>query len=211
MMDLDGTLLDTLEDLADSMNDTLSSFGFPVHHLEKYKYFVGDGMRNLVIRSLPDSAKTDTGLISRCLEAMQKNYGRNWNVKTRPYPAIPELLDALAARSLKMAILSNKPHEFTQKTVESLLPAWHFEAVIGERPPIPRKPDPSSALEIANRLGIEPADFLYLGDTATDMKTANAAGMYAVGALWGFRQAEELVESGAQRLIAKPSELLELL
>ncbi len=211
MMDLDGTLLDTLQDLADSMNSTLSHFGFPVHKLEKYRYFVGDGMENLVRRSLPDSAKTGPRLISRCIEMMRQTYERNWNVKSRPYPGIPELLDALTARGLKMAVLSNKPHEFTLKAVEGLLGAWRFEAVMGERPPIPRKPDPSSALEIANRLRVEPADFLYLGDTATDMKTANAAGMYAVGVLWGFRDAEELIAGGAGKLIAKPAELLEML
>lgn len=211
MLDLDGTLLDTLEDLADSMNSTLVRFGFPVHEVQKYRYFVGDGMENTVIRCLPDSAKNDPPLISRCLEVMRQTYRSNWNVKSRPYPGIPELLDALTARGLKMAVLSNKSQEMTQKAVEGLLPAWRFDAVIGERPSIPRKPDPSSALEIANRLGVEPAAFLYLGDTGTDMKTANGAGMYAVGALWGFRDAEELLANGAKKLIAKPAELLELL
>jgi phosphoglycolate phosphatase len=211
MMDLDGTLLDTLQDLADSMNNTLGHFGFPVHELEKYRYFVGDGMENLVRRSLPDQAKTDPRLISRCLEMMRQIYARNWNVKSRPYPGIPEFLDALTARGMKMAVLSNKPHEFVLKVVEELLGAWRFDSVIGERPSIPRKPDPSSALEIANRLGVEPAGFIYLGDTATDMKTANAAGMYAVGALWGFRDADELIASGARKLIAKPAELIEIL
>jgi phosphoglycolate phosphatase len=211
ILDVDGTLLDTLQDLADSMNSTLRHFGFPVHELEKYKHFVGDGMENLVRRSVPDWAKTDRRMISRCLETMQQIYERNWNVKSRPYPGIPELLDALTARGLKMAVLSNKPHDLTQRAIEGLLPVWRFEVVMGERPPVPRKPDPSSALEIANRLGVEPAGFLYLGDTATDMKTANAAGMYAVGALWGFRNAEELISSGAKKLIAKPAQLLELL
>jgi phosphoglycolate phosphatase len=211
ILDLDGTLLDSLEDLADSMNGALSHFGFPVHELDKYKYFVGDGVENLVKRSLPGSAKNDPQVISRCLEMMRRAYERNWNVKSRPYPGIPELLDALSALGVKMAVLSNKPHDFTLKIINELLPAWHFDPVMGERPPIPRKPDPSPALEIANRLGVEPADFLFLGDTATDMKTANAAGMFAVGALWGFRNAEELTASGAVKLIAKPAELLELL
>ncbi len=211
ILDIDGTLLDTLHDLADSMNSTLRHFGFPVHELEKYKYFVGDGMENLVRRSLPDSAKTGPRLISRCLEMMRQIYERNWNVKSRPYPGIPELLDALTARGLKMAVLSNKPHDLAQRTIEGLLPTWRFEIVMGERPSVPRKPNPYSALEIANRLGVEPAGFLYLGDTPTDMKTANAAGMYAVGALWGFRNAGELIAGGAQKLITKPAELLELL
>ncbi|MGA2937241.1 MAG: HAD family hydrolase [Syntrophobacteraceae bacterium] len=211
ILDVDGTLLDTLQDVADSMNSTLRHFGFPTHELEKYKYFLGEGIENLVRRSLPDSAKTDPRLISRCLEMMRQIYERNWNVKSRPYPGIPELLDALTACGLKMAVLSNKPHDLTQRAVEGLLPSWRFEVVMGESPSVPRKPDPSSALEIANRLGVEPAGFIYLGDTGTDMKTANAAGMYAVGALWGFRNAEELIASGARKLIAKPAELLELL
>ena len=211
ILDVDGTLLDTIQDLADSMNSTLRHFGFPIHELQKYKYFVGDGLENLVRRSLPDSAKIDPVLLSQCIAMMQQTYERNWNVKSRPYPGIPELLDALTARGMKMAVLSNKPHDLTQKVIEMLLPSWRFEAVMGERPPIPRKPDPSSALEIASRLGVEPAGFLYMGDTATDMRTANAAGMYAVGALWGFRNAEELILGGAKKLIAKPAELLELL
>jgi phosphoglycolate phosphatase len=142
---------------------------------------------------------------------MRRTYGRNWNVNTHPYPGIPELLDEFTARGLKMAVLSNKPDEFARKTVETILPAWRFDAIVGEKPPIPRKPDPSAALAIANRFGIEPARFLYLGDTATDMKTANAAGMYAIGVLWGFRDAEELIASGAKKLAAKPAEVVEML
>ncbi len=211
ILDVDGTLLDTLQDIADSMNATLSHFGFPVHPVENYRYLVGNGMENLARRSLPDSAKNDSRLISRCLEMMRQTYERNWNVNSRPYPGIPELLDALTARGLKMAVLSNKPHDFTLKVIAEFMSAWRFEAVMGERPSVPLKPDPSSALEIANALGVEPAGFLYLGDTGTDMKTANGAGMFAVGALWGFRNAEELIASGAVKLIGKPAELLELL
>jgi phosphoglycolate phosphatase len=211
IFDLDGTLLDTLQDLADSMNVALSHLGFPVHELEKYRHFVGDGMENLVRRSVPDTAKNDPRLISRCLEMMRRTYELNWRVRTRPYPGVPELLDALSGRGLKMAVLSNKPDDSTRKVVDGLLPAWRFEAVVGARPQVPLKPDPSSALEIANRLKLGPARFVYLGDTATDMKTANAAGMFAVGALWGFRDAAELIAGGAAKLIEKPAELLELL
>ena len=210
IFDLDGTLLDTLRDLADSMNGVLSRFGFPVHELEKYRHFVGDGMENLVRRAIPDSAKTDPALVSHCLEMMRKAYGLNWKVKTRPYPGVPELLDALGERGVKMAVLSNKPDEFTQTTVDRFLSTRHFEAVVGARPQVPLKPDPSSALEIAKELKLSPARFAYLGDTATDMKTANAAGMFAVGALWGFRDAAELIAGGAAKLIEKPAELLEL-
>jgi phosphoglycolate phosphatase len=183
------------------MNGVLSHFGFPIHELEKYRHFVGDGMENLVRRSLPDSVKNDSRLITNCLEMMRKTYELNWGVMTRPYPGVPELLDALSERGLKMAVLSNKPDDSTQKVVEGLLPAWRFEAVVGARPAVPLKPDPFSALEIAKRLKLGPARFVYLGDTATDMKTANAAGMFAVGALWGFRDAGELIAGGAAKLI----------
>lgn len=211
LFDIDGTLLDTLRDIADAMNSALARLGFPVHDLEKYKYFVGDGMENLVRRTLPEPARSDPRQVSGCLEILLGNYDRNRNAKTHPYPGIPELLDALSARGLKMAVLSNKPHNFAVKTVEEFLPAWRFEVIFGERASVPRKPDPCAAIEIAGALAIEPADFLYLGDTATDMKTANGAGMFAVGALWGFRDAAELAASGAAKLISKPLELLQLL
>ncbi len=211
LFDIDGTLLDTIEDLADSMNSVLSRSGFPLHGLGEYKYFVGDGMENLVRRALPHSAASDPRKVSECLEMLLGLYDLNWNVKTRPYPGIAELLDALSARGLKMAVLSNKINDFALRVINEFLPAWRFELVFGERPGVARKPDPASALEIAARMAVEPADFLYLGDTATDMKTANGAGMFAVGALWGFREAGELAAGGAARIIAYPMELLELL
>lgn len=211
LFDIDGTLLDTLADIADSMNSVLERFKFPIHDLDKYRHFVGDGMEDLVRRTLPDGARDDPRQVSECLAAMLEVYDLNWKVKSRPYPGVPELLDGLTARGLRMAVLSNKPHDFTVKVCEEFLSAWRFEVVLGERASVPRKPDPYSALEIARRLAIEPSDFLYLGDTATDMKTANGAGMFAVGVLWGFRDAGELTASGAARLISKPIELFELL
>ncbi len=210
LFDADGTLLDSLQDLADSMNATLGRFGFPVHETEKYKYFVGDGMENLVRRTLPDSAALDPSTISKCVETMRDIYAGNWNKKTRPYAGIPELLDGLTDRGIMMTVLSNKPHDFTEKVIGELLPSWNFQIVMGERPAVPRKPDPTSAIEIARRLAIQPENFVYLGDTATDMKTANSAGMYAVGALWGFRTSEELLANGAKKLIHNPTDLLDL-
>ena len=211
LFDVDGTLLDSIEDLTDSMNSTLNHFGFPTHGVERYKYFVGDGMENLVKRALPDSVGTDSAIVSESLQMMRQTYDHNWKNKTRPYPGIPELLDGLTDHKVKMTVLSNKPDYFIQKIVQELLPSWRFEIVMGERPSVPRKPDPSSAIEIAERLGIRPENFLYLGDTATDMLTANAAGMYALGALWGFRNAEELLSSGAKQLMRTPLEVLRLL
>ena len=210
LFDLDGTLLDTIEDLADSMNIVLTRMGFPTHEAAAYKYHVGDGVRELAVRVLPENHK-DGDTIKKCIAAMRQEYGSRWDKKTHPYPGIPELLDALTARGIKMAVLSNKPDPNTKVVVAKLLPKWRFDYVAGERAGIPRKPDPGAALSIAEQLDIAPKEFLYLGDTNTDMKTACAAGMYPVGALWGFRTADELLASGAKALIKHPTELLALL
>lgn len=211
IFDVDGTLLDSLEDLADSMDVVLRQNDFPVHSLDRYKYFVGNGMENLVRRARPEERRGDEALVAECFDRMREEYAERWNAKTRPYEGIPELLDALAGLNVRMSVLSNKPHDFTRKVVGELLGRWRFDYVFGERLSVPRKPDPAAALEIAGLSGISPGRFLYLGDTATDMRTATAAGMFAVGALWGFRMADELLSAGAMALIRNPLELLPLL
>ncbi|NLI82360.1 MAG: HAD family hydrolase [Deltaproteobacteria bacterium] len=211
IFDLDGTLLNTLEDLADSMNHVLAGAGFPKHPLEAFKKFVGDGMENLVRRALPGGVEKDAVSVGKYLTLMREEYGRRHRNKTRPYPGVPALLDGLVARSIPMAILSNKPHEATRRIAEDLLAGWRFEQVLGERPGIPRKPDPAGALEIAAHMGIPPERFLYLGDTDTDMITAVRAGMFPVGVLWGFREAPELLTAGAKVLIESPEDLFPLL
>lgn len=210
LFDLDGTLLNTLADLANCMNSVLIRHGFPTHLPEKYKYFVGDGVERLVWRAIPEEHRNSVTL-EKCLTDMLAEYGRRWMEHTGPYPGVPELLDALTERNLMMAIFSNKNDEFTQLTVREFLAKWHFQAVVGARPSAPKKPDPTTPLAIARQLGIAPANFLYVGDTDTDMQTASAAGMYAVGVLWGFRGAEELLRSGAQVLVEKPADILQLL
>ena len=210
IFDLDGTLLDTLDDLADAGNRVLAAEGLPVHPVPEYRYFVGDGMQALVRRILPRHLRSPEQ-IERLILAFREDYGRNWQVKTRAYQGIGEMLTAVQDRGLSLNVLSNKPHDFTRLCVSEFFRHWEFDHVLGLRPGSHRKPDPAGALEIAGRLGIPAADFLYLGDTATDMKTAAAAGMYPVGALWGFRSAAELKEAGARRLIAEPSELPGLL
>ncbi|MDR4504403.1 MAG: HAD family hydrolase [Candidatus Scalindua sp.] len=210
IFDLDGTLLNTLEDLANSVNRVLVKNGFPTHQTDAYRYFVGDGALELVNRALP-AEKRINSIISQCLESFRTDYTENWNIKTAPYEGIAEMLDALKALRVKMAILSNKPHEHTKRCVAELLPQWDFEIVLGQRSGIPRKPDPTGALEVAEHVNIAPSEFLYLGDTDIDMKTSVTAGMFPVGALWGFRTAEELKESGARALIAHPLEILPLM
>lgn len=210
LFDLDGTLLDTIEDLANSVNSVLSRYGYPAHSLNEYRFFVGNGLRNLVLKALPTNERSEAN-IDRCLDELREEYGKRWAEKTKPYPGVPELLDSLTANGIKMAILSNKADNFTRQIISTLLPDWRFEVVYGERPSVPRKPDPTAALDIARSLGISPSEFLYLGDTDVDMKTANAAGMYAVGALWGFRPKEELIANGSKVLLEKPTDLLKLL
>jgi phosphoglycolate phosphatase len=210
LFDLDGTLVDSLADLADSMNRVLTRHGLPSHPVQAYRYFVGEGIVKLVQRALPVEAR-QPDLIEECVREMREEYALHWADTTKPYPGIAELLDALTARQIEMAILSNKPDELTREVVRTLLPKWHFAVVAGARETIPRKPDPAGALRIADLLHRNPADFLYLGDTNTDMQTARGAGMFAIGALWGFRTAEELKKNGAQTLLSVPIELCRLL
>jgi phosphoglycolate phosphatase len=210
IFDLDGTLLDTIEDLADSMNQVLTDLGFPTHTLGAYKYFVGEGVEALIRRALPQD-QLRPKLLDQCLGALREEYSRRWENKTRPYAGIPELLDHLTGRGLRMAILSNKLDHFTQIMVTKLLPRWRFDPVFGARPSVPKKPDPAGALEIAGVLHLPPDHFIYLGDTGIDMQTAFAAGMVPVGVLWGFRTADELRAHGAKWLIEKPGDLISFL
>jgi phosphoglycolate phosphatase len=210
IFDFDGTLLDTLRDLAESVNSVLSRSGFPEHRLEDYRHFVGEGVEELARRVLPEGHR-DEATVTRTLTDVREEYRQRWPNHTRPYEGIPELLDALTARGIKMAIVTNKPDDSTRTMAARLLPRWKFDIIVGATTDLPRKPDPKGALEAARRLRLLPGTFLYVGDSDIDMKTANAAGMYAVGVLWGFRTADELVKNGAKVLIRKPLELLELL
>lgn len=210
LFDLDGTLLDTLADVADATNAALGQLGYPGHPLEAFKYFIGDGMEQLARRALGPGPH-DPGLVVQCVERIREEYTRCWACKTRPYDGVPELLDQLTARQVPMAVLSNKPQDFTRLCVQRLLGQWRFDVVVGAGGQFPPKPHPAAARHIALVLRLPASQIVYLGDTNTDMQTATAAAMYPVGALWGFRTAEELRASGAQLLISQPLELLPLL
>jgi len=208
--DLDGTLLDSLADLADCTNKILLKRGFPEHPVDAFRYFVGDGAKMLMTRVLPEEARNES-LIEDCRQDFETSYRECWNEQTIPYKDIPELLDALIGRQLKLTVLSNKPNEFTLLMVENLLAQWNFEVVLGQREGIPRKPDPAGMLEICQQLEIPAEAFLYLGDTATDMKTAVSAGCFPVGVLWGFRTEEELRDNGARAIVKEPLDVLDFL
>lgn len=209
IFDLDGTLLDTLDDLANAANRVLAKRGFPTHSAADYCHFVGDGVGTLMARILPPENR-DESTLRQCIHEMKEDYAQNWNVATKPYAGISEMLDGLHAQGLKLAVLSNKPQVFTDLCVNHQLPPGLFEAVLGQREGVPVKPDPAGALEITRTLGVDPAACLYVGDTGTDMHTAVAAGMFPVGVLWGFRDEQELRDTGAKAIVGAPDEIASL-
>jgi len=209
IFDMDGTLLDTLKEIADAMNAALATLGYPPHDYNAYREYVGYGMDVLAQRVLPQGVRDDA-LVGRLVEAMRTIYGRDHAFLSRPYEGIPELLDALTGLGVPMMILSNKPDEFTRAMTERLLGRWRFEIVRGIIPGRPRKPEPDAALEMARSVDVSPERIVFMGDSAIDMNTARAADMFPVGVLWGFRTREELVENGAGLLIDHPRKLLDL-
>ncbi len=209
IFDLDGTLLDTLEDLAEAANRTLAHHGLPTHPVSRYRYFVGDGLQSLIKRILPQQRR-DAETMSRLSEDFRRFYQQNWNRTSSPYQGINTMLTALQNQQIPLAVLSNKPHTFTEICVQEWFAPHCFSLVRGQHPDQPRKPDPTGALEIAAHLGVAPGCMLFVGDTAVDMQTAVRAGMDGAGVLWGFRSAEELRDNGARYLVSRPAEILSL-
>jgi phosphoglycolate phosphatase len=207
IFDLDGTLLDTLEDIGDSVNSVLRKEGLPTHPIEKYKYLVGDGMEMLVERALPDKYAVNKEVFDKFVIDMRNEYNKCWNNKTKPYPGIPELLDFVEQLKLKKAVLSNKPDKFTKLTVQYFLDNWKFDVIRGAQDNLPKKPDPVQAKEIADIIKCKTENLLFVGDTLVDMKTAVAAGMIPIGVTWGFRTEDELIENGAVIILHKPEEI----
>jgi phosphoglycolate phosphatase len=210
LFDLDGTLLYTLTDVADAMNVSLAHFGFPTHPIDAYKHFIGESVETEARRALPESAR-DPEFVRKVAVYSEEIYDKCWGDNTYPYPGISELLTELQHRGLFLVILSNKNDRFTKVMVKKLLPDWQFKIVQGALPDVPLKPDPTMALRIVKKLRIAPEQFLYLGDTSTDMKTAVSAGMFPVGCIWGYRTPEELLQSGAKILIKTPAEVLDII
>ncbi|MDT8446387.1 MAG: HAD family hydrolase [bacterium] len=208
IFDLDGTLLDSLEDLASATNRMLERQGFMPHPVAAYRQFVGEGARHLVISALP--VGTSEAQIEVCLEDFRRDYEKNCHIDSGLYPGVEAMLGDLEQMGLPKGILSNKPHEITCDCVGHFLQNYSFAPLWGHREGKPRKPDPTSALEMAEQMGVDPVDVLYLGDTAIDMKTAVAAGFFPMGVSWGFRPSE-LIEAGARKVIDHPGELAEFL
>jgi len=206
IFDLDGTLLDTLEDLAVTVNEVLADHGMAEHNINAYKGFIGDGLTSLIERSVAPG--TDQSVVIRMCDEFKKRYECNWCQHCRPYPGIIDVLQKLQKRQIDCAVLSNKPHEFTLRFVQHYFSQNTFRVIYGQRSGFAKKPAPDIALAIANELGRQPDEMFFVGDSGVDMQTAQNAGMHGIGVLWGFREKEELLRGGAEFLVNKPKELL---
>ena len=193
IFDLDGTLLNTIDDLAVSANYALRQHGYPEHELPAYRYFVGNGITKLIERALPEAERCEPTNL------------------TRPYPGIPELLSHLSAKGIQLAVASNKYHQGTVELIRHYFGTDLFKVVLGQRGHIPAKPDPAIVYEILHLTGITPADALYIGDSGVDMQTARRSGITSIGVSWGFRPRQELTENGACHIVDRPEEIIRYL
>ncbi len=209
IFDLDGTLVNSIYDIADSMNIVLENNNFPTHSYKTYESFIGSGIRNLVSKSLPIAHANDKQIDS-CFNLMIEVYGSRCTEKTKPYNGIIELLDSLVLRNLKLSVLSNKADEFTKKVTTKLFPNY-FDPIIGFTTEALKKPNPVVLLQLCENLGLKPEEVLYVGDSGIDMQTANNAGIGAVGVVWGYRPKEDLISNGAAHILYNPMDLLPLL
>ena len=208
IFDLDGTLLDTLGDLTSSLNRALGEEGLPPHPPARVRRFIGNGVDTLIRRAAPATAASPAA-VQRLGDAFRRIYHQRWAETTAPYPGVADLLDTLASAGLPLAVLSNKPHEFTVQMVRRLLQPWTFDGVIGAGEDFPLKPDPAAALHLAAAMGVPPRRCALVGDSQVDMATALAADMTPVAVTWGFRDEEELRQ--AVRLAHTAEELAQSL
>lgn len=209
VFDLDGTLLDSIDDIAFSMNHVLERHSLPVHPREAYYYFVGDGARLLMERALPESFRT-AAQVDALLPEFMAFYDLHKADRTRPFDGIPELLARLQSDGILLSVASNKPHDVMPDLMRRYFPDIRFSVVFGQRKGHPVKPDPEIVYDILETTGVPADKALYVGDTAVDVRTAHAAGLRMAGALWGFRTRGELAAAGADFMVEKPLDLLHI-
>jgi phosphoglycolate phosphatase len=209
IFDLDGTLLDTIEDLANSVNYALTQHNLPIHPVESYRFFVGNGVNKLLERALPEDKRT-TDYVSMLKVDFLRHYFVHSEECTRPYPGIPELLASIQEKGIKLAVASNKMHEATVKLINRFFPEIPFAALLGQREGFPVKPNPGVLEEIIRTAGVEKEEVLYVGDSGVDVATAFNAKVPFVGVLWGFRPRKELEEVGATAFVENTEELFKM-
>ena len=211
IFDLDGTLTDTLESMAVAGNKTLESVGLEKRSVEEYKYFAGDGADTLVRRMLVAAGDSECKLFDKAYNLYRKEFAIDCTYKVKTYDGIMEMVKQMKEKEMKLAVLSNKPHARAVEVVYKFFGEGLFDIVQGQVDGVAKKPDPQGAILIAKKLGVETNECLYVGDTDVDMKTGKSADMFTVGVLWGFRDEEVLRTNGADRIVSKPSEIIDLL
>jgi phosphoglycolate phosphatase len=205
IFDLDGTLVDSLEGIAASLNHALAASGSPTHSLSAVRGFIGNGARVLVERAAPAGA--EESLIESLEKEFKDHYELHWPAGTTPYDGVLPLLETLRNRGYPLAVLSNKPHPFTTEMVSRLFPTIQFSAVLGQRAGIAHKPDPAGAIEISRNFGLDPRDCVVIGDSTMDIETAHNAGMDSIAVTWGFHERERLIESKPGRIAVNPEQI----
>jgi phosphoglycolate phosphatase len=209
IFDLDGTLVNSLEDISDAMNNVLTNLNYPTHTYDAYQYFIGSGLRNLVSKALPASNNSENE-IEVCFENMIAEYREICTLKTKPYAGIVDLLDDLVSRDIKLAVFSNKADELTKKIASEIFPDY-FNTAVGLSTEALKKPNPFEAIEISKNWKLKTEEIIFIGDSDIDMLTATNANMFPLGVSWGYRTEEELIASGAKLVINTPSDLIEIL
>lgn len=210
IFDLDGTLTDSVESIAYSANRAISEFGFEPNPVEAYKQFAGDGADKMLERSLIAAGDSNLEYIGQVKQKYREFFEKDCMYKVKPYDGIVELLEILKEKNIKIAVLSNKPHNRVVDVIEALFGKDYFDILMGQSKHIKRKPSPDGALIIADELGLLTSECIYIGDTNTDMITGKSANMFTVGVTWGFRDRQELEENHADHIIDSPLQLLEI-
>ena len=210
VFDLDGTLLNTLEDLADSCNYTLNQLNYKTYETEKYKEFIGSGRYKLIERMLPKEVSNNKEIITRALEIFDKHYSKNMRNKSKPYKGVLKLLESLKSKDILLAVVSNKPHKFTIETVENYFEN-SFALVLGQREGYAVKPDPASLLEVIEKLEVNKEEVLYIGDSEVDIYTAKNAEVTSVAVVWGFRGLGTLEEANPDYIVKNTEEILQII
>lgn len=210
IFDLDGTLLNTIEDLGHAANYALAQKGFPIHNMASYPFLVGNGVRNLLLRATPEDMRSES-TINEVLTSFKEYYNEHNCDATIPYEGINELLETLSDMGIKIAVASNKYQEATEKIIKHYFPQIDFIAINGQQEGIPVKPDPSIVFDILSKAQITKDETVFIGDSGVDIDTARRACIDSIGVTWGFRPEKELMEHYADNIVHHPSEILELI